>query len=254
MRLRRLLRRRSLREAEHKFVIEGSRAVESALTAGVELEAIYFERSSNELATKVLDLADQIGYRSYEVLPGTLERAADSVSPQSIVAIASYVDVEIGNLKPESYVVVMAGVRDPGNAGTIIRTSLAAGASAVILCDQCVDIYNPKTVRSSAGALFTIPIAVADSFSEVHRFLKSKGYVVVGTSSHAKTSYWELELTGKVAVVLGNEGSGLNVSYSELVDNSITIPIDPRAESLNVGVAGSVLMFEAMRQRLNSGR
>jgi len=254
VRLRRLLRRRSLREAERRFVVEGSRAVESAILSGVDLESIYFEPSDNDLAVEVLEKASRIGYRIYEVAPGTLQRAADAVTPQTVAAIASFVDRDITALEPESLVVVMAGVRDPGNTGTVIRTSLAAAASAVILCDRCVDVYNPKTVRSSAGALFSIPIAMADSLQNVSEFLRTRGYQMVGTSSHAETSYWEVDLTGKIAIVLGNEGSGLDESYAGLFDSSVTIPIDSRAESLNVGVAGSVLMFEALRQRLTLGK
>ncbi len=224
--------------------------MESAILSKVELEAIYFEASDNEIAVNVLEKASRIGYRIYEVASGTLERAADAVTPQAVVAVASFVDQEISALELDSFVVVMAGVRDPGNAGTIIRTGLAAGAAAVILCDQCVDIYNPKTVRASAGALFSVPIAMVDSLAEVSEFLRANGYRMIGTSSHAKTWYWDADLTGKVAIVLGNEGSGLDEGYSGLFEGSVTIPIDARAESLNVGVAASVLMFEAMRQRL----
>ncbi len=237
-----------MREAERKFVIEGPRAVESALISGVEVEAIYFEPSPNEIAGRVLEIAAEIGYRIYETVPGALERAADAVSPQSVAAIASFVDVDISQVDPDSYIVVMAGVRDPGNAGTLIRSSLAARASAVILCDQCVDIYNPKTVRSSAGALFSVPIVIMDTLAQVKSYLSSKGYKLVGTSSHGKMPYWDVELAGKVAIVLGNEGSGLDASYGDLFDEIVTIPINPVAESLNVGVAGSILMFEAMRQ------
>jgi len=243
-----------LREAERKFVIEGPRAVESALISGVEVEAVYFEPSSSETASKVLEMAAEIGYRTYETVPGVLERAADAVSPQSVAAIASFVDVDISQIDPDSYIVVMAGVRDPGNAGTLIRSSLAAGAAAVILCDQCVDIYNPKTVRSSAGALFSVPIVIMDTLAQVKSYLSSRGYKLIGTSSHGKTPYWDVDLAGKVAIVLGNEGSGLDASHGDLFDEFVTIPINPAAESLNVGVAGSIILFEAMRQAAASPR
>lgn len=249
VRLRRLLRRRTLREAERKFVIEGPRSIDSALSGGVELEALYYEESSNELVERVLAGAALTGYRIYYVTGGTLDRVADAVTSQSIFAVASFVDVDLSALNLESLVVVMAGVRDPGNAGTIIRSALAAGASAVIMCEQCVDLYNPKTVRSSAGALFSIPIAVVGSLSEVVEHLRKFGYRIFATSSYAETSYWKCELSGKSAILLGNEGEGLTSAQESLADITIKVPIDDRAESLNVGVAASVIMFEANRQR-----
>lgn len=249
VRLRRLLRRRTLREAERKFVIEGPRSIESALACGIELEALYFEESANELAKKVLLEAARIGYRAYHVADGTLDRVADAVTAQSVFAVASFVDVSLSALPLGSLVAVMVGVRDPGNAGTIIRSALAAGVSAVIMCEQCVDLYNPKTVRSSAGALFSVPISVVGSLGEVVEYLKDDGYRVFGTSSHAERSYWESDLSGKSAILLGNEGEGLAAVQESLTDLVIKVPIDNRAESLNVGVAASVIMFEARRQR-----
>ncbi len=231
-------------------MVEGSRAVMSALQSGTELEAIYFEPSSNDMTNRVFDLATKIGYRLYEVAPGVLARASDAVTPQAVMAIASFVDRDIADVELSSLVVVMVGVRDPGNAGTVVRSGLAAGASAVILCDQCVDIYNPKTVRSSAGAFFSTPIAIVDTFDQACQQLRSQGYRIIGTSSHVSLPYWHENLSGKVALVLGNEGSGLSEDYWHLLDTNVTVPIDARAESLNVGVAAAVLMFEGMRQRM----
>lgn len=238
-----------MRETERKFVVEGSKFIQSALDSGVALEAIYYEHSDDEFAASVLSNATKKGYRSYQLAGGTLNRIADTVTPQSVVAIASYIDVPMAELPLGSLIVVMAGVRDPGNAGTIIRSALASGASAVIFCDDCVDLYNPKTVRSSAGSLFAIPIAVADSFVEVADFLSKNGYLVVGTSSYADKSCWDLDLSGQVAIVVGNEGSGLDETTNLMLDMALRIPIDVNAESLNVGVAASILMFEAARQR-----
>lgn len=248
VRLRRLLRRRTLREAERKFVLEGARAIEAAISAGSSLEAVFYEPTTHKLTESVLSRVTEIGYRVYEVAPGTLDRVGDAVTSQPIAAIAPFVDVKLHELKLTSTVVIMAGVSDPGNAGTIVRSSLAAGASAVVLCDCSVDIYNPKTVRSSAGSLFSQPLSIVDSLDEVAQFLRGQGYGIVGTSSTSNVSYWSSDLTGKTALVLGNEGSGLDDEQSSLVDFSVSIPIDPRAESLNVAVAGSLLIFEARRQ------
>lgn len=238
-----------MREAERKFVVEGSKFIQSALDSGVALEAVYYEASNDEFATNVVSNVSKKGYRSYQLAPGTLDRVADAVTPQGVVAIVSYVDVPLVDLQLGSLVIVMVGVRDPGNAGTIIRSALASGASAVIFCNDCVDLYNPKTVRSSAGSLFSIPVAIVDSFAQVAGFLSGRGYQLVGTSSYAGTSCWDIDLSGQVAVVVGNEGSGLDDQTISLLDEAVRIPIDENAESLNVGVAASILMFEAARQR-----
>lgn len=249
MRLRRLLRRRTLREAERKFVIEGGRGILSALSSKTEIEAVYFEQTDDALVGKVVSAASELGYRTYEVVKGTMERVADTVAPQSVMAVASFVDQGLDQLPLGSFVVVMAGVRDPGNAGTIIRSALASGASALIMCHHSVDLYNPKTVRSSAGALFNVPIAIVDSFSEVCDFLHSNNYQLIGTSSHSSASCWDSDLSGRIAIVVGNEASGLESGWTEMMDALVKIPIDERAESLNVAVAASIVMFEASRQR-----
>lgn len=235
---------------ERKFVIEGGRGILSALRSQVGIEAVYFEQTDDALVGKVISTASELGYRTYEVAKGTMERVSDTMAPQSVMAVAGFVDQGLEQLPLGSFVVIMAGVRDPGNAGTIIRSALASGASAVIMCHQSVDLYNPKTVRSSAGALFNVPIAVVDSFGEVSAFLHSKGYRLIGTSSHSPSSCWESDLGGRIAIVVGNEANGLDATCMEMVDALVTIPIDRRAESLNVAVAASIVMFEASRQRL----
>ncbi len=249
MRLRRLLRRRTLREVERKFVIEGGRGILSALNSQIEIEAVYFEQTDDALVGKVVSTASELGYRTYEVAKGTMERVTDTVTPQSVMAVANFVDQGLDQLPLGSFVVVMAGVRDPGNAGTIIRSALASGASALIMCHQSVDLYNPKTVRSSAGALFNVPISIVDSFGEVYDFLHSNNYRLIGTSSHSHSSCWDCDLSGRIAIVVGNEANGLESIWTEMMDSFVKIPIDDRAESLNVAVAASIVMFEASRQR-----
>ncbi len=146
-------------------------------------------------------------------------------------------------------VVVLADVRDPGNAGTILRSALAAGADAAVFGSGSVDPYHPKTVRSGAGALFRLPVVRGMETPAAIEALKALGFSVIGADASGDTSYTEVDMTGRVAIVLGNEAWGLPAETAALIDRSVAIPMPGPSESLNVGIAGALLLFEAVRQR-----
>lgn len=171
---------------------------------------------------------------------GVLERVASTESPQPVLAIVRQRKQSLP--ATADFVVVGDRIADPGNAGTIIRSAEAAGASAVVFTEGSVDIYNPKVVRATAGSLFRIPV-VSMSLGE----LSGRGLTVLATSSHRGASYLDTDLAGPVAVVLGNEAHG--VADDAAVDGWLTIPHHGAAESLNVAMAATVLAFEVARQR-----
>jgi RNA methyltransferase, TrmH family len=149
---------------------------------------------------------------------------------------------------------VCVDVRDPGNAGTIIRTADAAGVGAVICCEGTVDPTNPKTVRASAGSLFHVPVVTGPGAPEVLRTLTGWGFVTAGAVVRGGSDYATFDWRRRVALVLGNESSGLGGAIADLVDEHISIPMAGRAESLNVGSSAAVLCFEALRhRRMGSG-
>ncbi len=154
----------------------------------------------------------------------------------------------MGDAAP-SLVVVCADVRDPGNAGTVLRSAAAAGADAVIACDGSVDLLNPKTVRASAGALFRVPIVNGGAPEAVLDALAAWGLTRLGTAAHGGTDYLEADLAAPTALVLGNEAHGLRPEVADRLDGAVTIPMAAGAESLNVGIAAAVLCFEAARRR-----
>jgi TrmH family RNA methyltransferase len=159
------------------------------------------------------------------------------------------VRVELGALDREGLVLVAVTVRDPGNAGTLIRSAEAAGASGVVFCGNSVDPHAPKVVRSSAGAVFGIPVVEADDPVKVLDALGGQGRRRLAAVASGGESFDRVDLTGPVALVLGNETDGLPARLDAHVDGRVTIPVEPPAESLNVGMAGTVLAFEAVRQR-----
>ena len=246
-RLRRLLSRRSAREAEHAFVVEGAKVLSEALDAGAPVESVYVAAGS--ASDPVAQRAFDAGVRVYELAPGVIERIADTVTPQPLMAVVAFVDRPLADLAGADLLVVAVDVRDPGNAGTVLRSAEAAGAGGLLFCDGSVDVYNPKTVRASAGSLFHVPVVAGGDAVQVLQEISSWGVRRLATSSVGGRDYADLDLTGPIAFVLGNEANGLPAEVDGLVDERVTIPMVGRSESLNVGMAAAVLCFEAARQR-----
>ncbi|MGH2753410.1 MAG: TrmH family RNA methyltransferase, partial [Actinomycetota bacterium] len=179
-----------------------------------------------------------------------LKAMSDAATPQGSVAVAGIPSVGIADVAgPLDLVLVLAAVRDPGNAGTLVRSAVAAGAGAVVFTDESVDPFGPKTVRASAGTIFLVPVVPAPSLAAVVEELHDRGLTVLGASASAPRAAQETDLTDPVALVLGNEAWGIPAVSRHLLDGEVGIAMPGPAESLNVGMAGSILLFEAVRQR-----
>lgn len=246
-RLRRLLARPGFRHSEGAFVLEGETLVSEALDAGVRLEGLFVAPTEPEPA--VVRRAAAAGLRIHLLAPGVLERVAGTVTPQPVMAIAPTCDVALEDVSGAPLVVVCVDVRDPGNAGTVLRSAEASGAGAVVFCSGSVDVFNPKTVRSSAGSLFHVPVVSGGDPVDVLECLQAWGFRRLGTVARGGEAYDAVDLTAQVAVVLGNEAVGLPAALDAHLDVRTTIPMAGRAESLNVGVAAALICFEAARQR-----
>jgi TrmH family RNA methyltransferase len=254
--LRRLVRRRSLRQVERTFVAEGSKVVSVALDAGAPVEALYCapEASADDRASAVVDRALEAGVRVYELSPGVMERIADTVTPQPVLAVVGFVDVELSALAEASLLVVCVDLRDPGNAGTVLRSAEASGVDGVIFSDGSVDVYNAKTVRASAGALFQVPVAIGGDVAQVLERLGGWGMHRLAAMAHKGRDYTEIDLTAPAALVLGNEAAGVPEGLDAVIDERVSIPMSGQSNSLNVGMAAAVLCFEAARQRRQRGQ
>lgn len=175
---------------------------------------------------------------------------SDSVTPQGMVAVLASPLKELADVQnTNGLALLLAGVSDPGNVGTLIRTAAAAGADAVVLTEGSADPLNPKTVRASASALFATTIVTDVTLDVALKDLAARGYRLVGADSGVDASLYEQDLSGPTALVLGNESWGLSGSQSEKFDALVSIPMPGRMESLNVATAGSVIVFELLRQR-----
>ena len=232
-RLRRLLGRRSARRDEGVYVIEGPTLVAEALAAGVDVEDVYVDEERG-------------GGFPHEVLvrAGTLARVGSTEAPQPVLAVARLRLATLAVLAGAGLVLVAAGVADPGNLGTMLRSAEAAGAVGLVTLAGTVDPWNPKCVRASAGALFHVPV-VADAAAADLRSLRMP---LVGTAAVGGQPYTAPgALAGPLALVLGSEAHGVPADVP--IDRVVTIPHAGRAESLNVAMAATLLCFEAARQR-----
>jgi len=255
-RLRRLLLRGSAREAEGAFVVEGSVLLSEALSAGAVVESVYLAPGTRPHpgVGAVWRAAREAGAQCYELAPGVLERVASTVTPQPVLAVVNRFDRPLSRLADAKLVIVCVDVRDPGNLGTVLRCAEAAGAEGVVCCGSTVDVYNPKCVRASAGAVFHVPVVVEDQTEAVLAAVGAWGLRRLGTAAGAGQSYAETDLTRPTALVLGNEAQGLPRSVETSLDGWLHIPMAGRAESLNVGMVAAVLCFEASRQRQAGGQ
>ena len=243
-RLRALLRDASVRAAESAVALEGPRAVSDALERGVVLEAVYIP----------FDGAAPGGFPPGCVVErlasGLIERVATTKTPQPIIGVAPRPDViAVDRFPPGGCVLVLAGVSDPGNVGTLLRAAEASGAVGVIVGPGTADVFSPKVVRASAGSIFGVPIAVVGDLPAALSILRASGRRRLGTVADGGTRYTAAALAEPIALVLGNEAHGISAELDPSIDELITIPMAGAAESLNVAMAGSILLFEANRGR-----
>ncbi len=237
------------------MVVEGAELLSVALGAGLPVESVFVapEARRSPGVGAAVDRAFATGARVFDLAPGVLERIADTVSPQPLVAVVGFAPGGSAELGDASLVVVLADVRDPGNAGTIIRTADAVGADAVLCCEGTVDPTNSKCIRASAGSLFHLPVLLGGAAADELAALRRRGLATVGAVVRGGVEYSSFDWCRPVGLVFGNEASGLGPDLIGALDAGVSIPMEGRAESLNVGVAAAVLCFEILRQRRAAG-
>ncbi len=235
-------------------MIEGPILVAEALAAGLPVQEVLVAPG---VAPELVAAAEARGIAVRMVLAEVLARALDARTPPGVAAVAARPEVDLATALAAAargpLALVLVDVADPGNAGTLVRAGEAAGASAVLFCGASVDPCNPKCVRASAGSLFHLPVCSGGEAEAVLEDLGGAGVRRAATVVRDGRPYDEVDLTGPVAIVLGSEAHGLPSRLDALVDDRCTIPMAGRSESLNVAMAGSILCFEALRQRRAAG-
>lgn len=246
------LKERRERDESDLFLIEGFRELTRALVGGVEIEALFFcpelflGTSEGALIKKV----SQKGATLFETTSGVFDLLSYRDRPDGLVAIGRQRHLMLTDLTitPAALFVVVEAIEKPGNLGTILRSADAAGVHAVIVCDRCTDIYNPNVVRSSVGTLFTLPIVEASS-EDAMAYLQRHKVKIVAATPEATARYTQVDLCVAVAIAVGTEQYGLSERWRTHSDEKVSIPMHGVADSLNVAVATSLLLYEVIRQR-----
>ena len=254
--LRQAFSRAELTEAGD-CAIEGLRILEEAIRSSLRFTAVFFRESSQDRADRLLP---QLGAQVETLLlPDTLfDSLVPSESPQGVAALVRLKQFSLDDVLERLQVgpiVVLAGLQDPGNLGTILRSAEAFGSAGVVLGEGTVSPFNSKVVRASAGSVFRLPVihghgkSGTATLEEVSGKLRAKGVRLIATSSHKGTPLDQADLKSAVAIFFGNEGAGLSREVMAKMDEGIAIPHTAQVESLNAGVAASIVLYEAARQR-----
>ena len=242
-----MLRKHSkIRKEEKLFIIEGLRMFEETpdeLLEDVFVTQSFFDEYSDK--KRLTHVAAQV------VSDEVFKKMSDTVSPQGVMASVkclSYRESEIA--KEGCFLLMLEDIQDPGNLGTLIRTAEGAGVDAIVMSKGCVDIYSPKVIRSTMGAIFRMPFISVESMPRYIKYLREKDVKVYAAALGFDTEYTNADYTESIAIVIGNEGNGLTQSTIEAADRAVTIPMGGKLESLNAAVSGAILMYEARRNRV----
>lgn len=253
------LRNKSERDETDKFLIEGYRELLRATDAGLPIETLFY-CPELFLGTNENALIQRLQKRGTQLLSCTtavFHKMAYRDRPDGLLAIAKQKHLTLDQLwsllskKASPLLVVAEAIEKPGNLGTILRSADAAGADGLIVCDRCTDIHNPNVVRASVGTLFTVPVVEAPGLETLH-WLQSHGFTILAASPHADYVFTEAPMQGPLAIVMGTEQLGLSKHWMDNATLQVKIPMHGVADSLNVAMATTLLLYEAIRQRTKS--
>ena len=270
-----LQQKSSERRRKGLFVVEGRRELEHCLAAGFQLESLFYvplsstqQRDEIDLATvpcgdvlsKYIGTIQSLRDRFFSLTPSLYEKVAYRGSTEGVIAVMKERHITLADLssillppsslhhQPSPLIMVLESVEKPGNLGAVLRSADAGGADAVIVCDPLTDLYNPNVIRSSIGAVFTVP-TVACTSEECIRFLQEHHIRILTAQLQDSQLYYDIDMRQPTAIVMGTESTGLTQAWRDAADAHIRIPMLGDLDSLNVSVSAAILLFEAVRQR-----
>jgi RNA methyltransferase, TrmH family len=249
----RRLTKRAFRQRERAFLVEGPQAVAEALSCGAQVTDLFVTVPAQRRHTGLVATAEAAGVPVHVVSGEVMEELAQTVTPQGLLAVCGFVDVPLAAVTQPGplLVALLANVRDPGNAGTVLRTADAAGAQAVVFADASVDPYNGKCVRASAGSLFHLPVVAGARLEDAVAALRAAGLRIIAGDGRAGRSLDDPDVQARLseptAWLFGNEAWGLPPDLIALADAPVAVPIYGKAESLNLAAAASVCLYASAR-------
>ncbi len=247
------LQKHSARNAFQQFVVEGEKEIEKMLSSNFEVEEVFYcqDIASDVLLNKFRIQTPRAKW--FSITKIIFEKLAYRENSTGIIVIGKKNAHKLQSLKlrKNALILILEAIEKPGNIGAIYRTADAAGVDAIILTNPTGDIYNPNTIRSSLGCVFTIPTAIAAN-EETISWLKAKNIQILSTYLDASIAYHEADFNKPSAIVMGTEATGISQKWIEASDQNIIIPMKGFADSLNVSTATAIVLFEALRQRMNS--
>lgn len=250
-RIQKLMRNARLRRQEKLFVTEGWKMTQEALARGLVREIYRSEDTDEEWEKRGLHGRISSDCPVWTVAPSVFRELSDTVSPQGILALVEMPQYERSTLTgaEDAALLILEDVQDPGNLGTMIRTAEGAGMSGVVMSRGCVDIFNPKVVRSTMGALFRVPFYICDDLKEEVHALQNEGFTTYAAHLQGTCDFTEESYKGKTGILIGNEANGLSEGVSSQADRLVKIPMEGELESLNAAVSAALFMYEVHRKR-----
>ncbi|HIW84530.1 MAG TPA: 23S rRNA (guanosine(2251)-2'-O)-methyltransferase RlmB [Candidatus Dorea gallistercoris] len=244
-----LMKKRRSRDQEEIFLAEGPRMFRE--TPLDRVREVYLSEGFRKKEPGILEELKKTQV-SVEILSDSVfSRVSDTQTPQGVLAVVERREADLREMTEDGcpLLLILDGLQDPGNLGTILRTGEGAGVTGVILSSDCVDIYNPKTIRSTMGSIYRVPVCRVKDITETLKEMKEIGICTYAAHLEGQNNYDQEDFTKPCAFLIGNEGNGLREEVAEAADRWIQIPMKGQVESLNAAIAAAVLMFEAGRQR-----
>lgn len=253
------LYRRKYRDREKKYILEGIHLIEEALKNDTIPESVFLREGFTDQpeGEKLVKRLEVCGADILVLPKAVFDGTVNTETPQGIAAAANQPDCDVGRFFDDCEtpnVVVLDRLQDPGNLGTIIRTADAAGFRHILIMKGTADIFSPKTVRAAAGSIYRVRFAYLDDPLEALRLLKQHGIKTVCTSPRADRIYFDTDIAGAAALIIGNEANGACDVFMEQADEKILLPMEGNIESLNASAAASILMYESVRQRMSKAK
>lgn len=242
------------RDFSGEYLIEGIKLIKEAISCDVGLNSLFYQNKAcdNPEVQDIIDLCTRTGIPVYGLEEKPYKEISETKTPQGVIAIGKKNNYDMSLLANLNsfQIVLLEEVQDPGNVGTIIRTADACGFDLAILSKGCADIYSGKTIRSTMGSVFHIPIITDADMRHILSTLDELGVMTIAAAPHAGISCFDIEYKDNCAVIIGNESKGLSDTVMDMVKIKANIPMVGRAESLNAGVAASIMMYEIMKYKL----